>query len=328
MPSGRCGNAWWARRQAPCDKSSVKLAFAGTPAFAATILEGLLGSDHEVGLVISQPDRPSGRGRKLLKTPVAELALARNVPLLQPARIGEVVGEVAAQDALVVAAYGQILGPDTLYAAPLGAWNVHASLLPRYRGAAPIERAIMNGETQTGVTIIRMDEGLDTGPIALQRATPIPPEMTGGELMQTLASLGAKAIVEVVNKLEESSITLIQQDSSYATYAAKLEDGEKVIRWEERVEKVHDLVRALTPHIGARTFHPQIAGPIKVLRSKVLQKDSSQAKPGKILPAKEHILVACGEGILEITELQVPGGRALSADDFLRGRTLSGAFAS
>src|ERR671933_478154 len=183
----------------------MKLAFAGTSDFAATILRGLIASDHEVELVISQPDRRRGRGRKLLKPPVAELALATGLPLLQPDRIGQVATEIAAQDALVVAAYGQILRANILYAAPLGAWNVHASLLPAYRGAAPIERAMMAGETETGVSIIRMDEGLDTGPIALQYRTPIPPEMTGSELTQTLASLGSKAVIEVMSALEDRS---------------------------------------------------------------------------------------------------------------------------
>src|ERR671932_441735 len=304
----------------------MKLAFAGTSDFAATILRAFIASDHEVELVISQPDRRRGRGRKLLKPPVAELTLASGLPLLQPDRIGQVAKEIAAQDALVVAAYGQILRADALYAAPLGAWNVHASLLPAYRGAAPIERAIMAGETETGISIIRMDEGLDTGPIALQYRTSIPPEMTGGELTQTLASLGSKAIVEVITALGKKSLTLTDQCSLNATYAPRLKDEERVIRWDDEAEKVHDLVRALTPHIGARTFHPEVAGPIKVLRSKVLQKKSHHAEPGVILPAKDRILVACGEGVLEILELQAPGRGPLSADDFLRGRPLSGAF--
>jgi methionyl-tRNA formyltransferase len=259
---------------------------------------------------------------------VAELALATGLPLGQPDRISEVAGEISTHDALVVAAYGQILRPDTLYAAPLGAWNVHASLLPAYRGAAPIERAIMAGEKETGVSIMRMDEGLDTGPVALQYHTPIPPDMTGGELTQTLAELGAEAAVEAMSKLENNALTLSEQDSLNATYAAKLEDEERVIRWGEGVEKVHDLVRALTPHIGARTFHPEVSGPIKVLRSKISQKSVHCAEPGTILAANGHILVACGEGVLEITKLQMPGGKALSTDDFLRGRRLEGAFSS
>jgi len=306
----------------------MKLAFAGTSDFAATILRSLIASDHEVELVISQPDRRRGRGRKLLKPPVAELALATGLPLLQPDRIGQVAKEIAAQDALVVAAYGQILRANILYAAPLGAWNVHASLLPAYRGAAPIERAIMAGETESGVSIIRMDEGLDTGPIALQYRTPILPEMNGGELAQTLASLGSIAIVEVISALEKNSLTLTNQCNLNATYAPKLKDEERVIRWREEVEKVHNLVRGLTPHIGAHTFHREIVGPIKVLRSTVLQKESHHPVPGTILPAKDRILVACGEGVLDILELQAPGRGPLSADDFLRGRPLSGAFLS
>jgi methionyl-tRNA formyltransferase len=307
----------------------LKIAFAGTPTFAATILRGLIDSEHEVGLVISQPDRRRGRGRKLIRTPVAALALEANLPLHQPARIGEIAGEISAHDALVVAAYGQILRPDTLYAARLGAWNVHASLLPAYRGAAPIERAIMNGETETGVSIMRMDEGLDTGPVALQRRIPIPPDMTGGVLTQALANLGSNAIVEALTKLETESITLSEQNSLYATYAAKLEDEERVIRWAEEVEKVHDLVRALAPHIGARTLHPEFSGPIKVLRSKVFKEPQNSRPdmiPGEILPANARILVACRRGVLEVLELQAPGGRALSAADFLRGRRLEGAF--
>jgi len=306
----------------------MKLAFAGTPDFAATVLRGLLASDHEVGLVISQPSRRRGRGRKLSATPVAELAQENDLLLRQPARIGEVAEELADYDALVVAAYGQILRPETLYTAREGAWNVHASLLPAYRGAAPIERAIMAGEKETGVSIMRMDEGLDTGPVALQYPTPIPPDMTGGDLTQVLAELGAKAIVEAMSKLEENSLTLSQQDNLHATYAPRLEDEEKVIRWDERVEKVHDLVRALTPHIGARTFHPEISGPIRVRRSRIVRDELPHAELGTILPAKERILVACSEGVLEIMELQMPGGRPLAADDFLRGRRLEGAFSS
>lgn len=307
----------------------MKIAFAGTPAFAATILNGLIDSVHDVGLVVSQPDRRRGRGRKLTKTPVAELALNAGLLLRQPARISEAAEEISTHDALVVAAYGQILRPDTLYAAGLGAWNVHASLLPAYRGAAPIERAVMNGETETGVSIMRMDEGLDTGPIALQRSIPIPPDMTGGALTQALADLGSNAIVEVLAKLQAKTLTLSEQNSLYATYAAKVEDEERLIRWAEEAEKVHDLIRALTPHIGARTFHSEFSGPIKVLGSSIYEINegvASSTLPGTILPANGRILVACKQSVLEILRLQAPGGRVLSAADFLRGRRLSGVF--
>jgi len=307
----------------------LKLAFAGTPRFAATILRGLLASEHEVGLVISQPDRRKGRGRKLAKTPVAELASLAGLPLRQPERIGEVAGEISStHDVLVVAAYGQILRPDTLHAARLGAYNVHASLLPAYRGAAPIERAIMNGETETGVTIMKMDEGLDTGPIALQRPVPIPPDITGGELAEALAEVGAKAIVEGMSKLAKNSLTFSEQDSEDATYAPKLEEEERVIVWGEGVGRVHKLIRALTPHVGARTFHPDLQGPIKILRSRVFSEGVREAESGVILPAKDRLLVSCGEGVLEVIELQAPGSRALPARDYLRGNRLEGSFSS
>jgi methionyl-tRNA formyltransferase len=186
----------------------------------------------------------------------------------------------------------------------------------------------MAGEKETGVSIIRMDEGLDTGPMALRCRTPIPSDMTGGELTQILASLGAEAIVKTISLLERNSLSLSEQDYLNATYAARIEDEERVLRWGERVEKVHNLVRALTPHIGARTFHPEVAGPIKVLRSKIFSEKLVRGEAGEILTAKERILVACGEGVLEITELQVPGSKVLSAADFLRGRPLLGAFSS
>ena len=314
----------------------MKVAFAGTPDFAATILRGLVSSDHEVGLVISQPDTRRGRGRKEQPTPVAELARSLGLPLRQPARISEVSGEISDHDALVVAAYGQILRPDTLYAARGGAWNVHASLLPKYRGAAPVERAIMNGERQTGVTIMRMDEGLDTGPMALQRTVDIPPDMTGGELCTLLAQLGSKAIVEVLSLIEANTITLTDQINENATYSSKLLDEDLVIRWNRSVREVHDLIRALSPHIGARTSHPEIEGPLKIWRSRVFEEEDSRASTlgetnlslntGHIYTENERALVGCGSGVLEVLELQMPGAKRLSTPDFLRGNTLSGVF--
>lgn len=304
----------------------MRVAFAGTPEFAATILRGLNTSNHEVGLVISQPDARRGRGRKPTPTPVAALARSAGLRLLQPTRIAEAVGEISAHDALVVAAYGQILRPDTLYAARHGAWNVHASLLPAYRGAAPVERAIMAGERQTGITIMQMDEGLDTGPIALQRLLEIPPDITGGELTDRLAELGAEAIVDGLDELEASSLTLTEQDSLYATYAAKISSEERVIDWSDEVEKVHNLIRALAPHIGARTFHPEIDGPVRILGSGVADVSTPKLGPGEIFAANRRIFVGCGNGSLEVRKLQLPGARALSAADFLRGNTLQGRF--
>jgi methionyl-tRNA formyltransferase len=305
----------------------VKVAFAGTPDFAATVLRGLLSSDHEVGLVISQPDPRKGRGRKYQPTPVAELARATSLPLRQPTRISEVAEEISHHEALVVAAYGQILRPDTLYAATEGAWNVHASLLPKYRGAAPIERAIMEGETRTGVTIMRMDEGLDTGPVALQRRVEISPETTGGELTELLAHAGAKAVVESLTLLEAGMLTLVEQNNLHATYASKLLEEDKIIRWEKGVEEVHNLIRALSPHIGARAFHPEVEGAVKIWRSRVAQDTDVSLEVGEIYAEKRRIIVGCASGLLEVLELQMPAAKRLMAHDFLLGNTLCGAFA-
>jgi methionyl-tRNA formyltransferase len=304
----------------------LKVAFAGTPDFAATILRALASSCHDVGLVISQPDRRKGRGRKTTQTPVAELARQNELRLEQPARISELSDELLGFDALVVAAYGQILRPETLYATKNGAYNVHASLLPKYRGAAPIERAIMNGETETGITIMKMDEGLDTGPTALQRPVNIPPEMNAGELTRLLANTGAKAIVESLDLLEDGNLTLIGQDSFKATYASKLTDEDRVIAWERGVGEVHDQVRALAPRVGARTCHPEVEGPIKIWRSRVEKTAPSPSKIGSIRAESGRMVVSCGSGSLEVLELQVPGGRRLPAREFLLGRPLEGVF--
>jgi methionyl-tRNA formyltransferase len=304
----------------------LKIAFAGTPHFAATVLEGLISSPHKVGLVISQPDPRKGRGRRTERTPVAELAHSHHLLLRQPRSISEISDELSKYDALIVAAYGQILNPETLHTASEGAWNVHASLLPKYRGAAPVERAIMAGETETGVTIIRMDEGLDTGPMALQRPVAIPPEMNAGELTELLANTGAKAIVEGLNLLQTNTLTLVDQDSRHATYASKISNEDRNIRWGREVGEVHDLIRALAPHIGARTFHPDVEGAVKIWRSRILDRAAVTSEAGHIDAENGRILVYCGKGCLEVLELQVPGGRRLPARDFLLGNSLEGAF--
>jgi methionyl-tRNA formyltransferase len=304
----------------------LKIAFAGTPELAATILTALISSPHEVGLIVSQPNPRKGRGRKTTPTPVAELARSHALPLEQPLRISELSARLTAFDALIVAAYGQILRPDTLYAPKRGAYNVHASLLPKYRGAAPIERAIMNGETETGVTIMRMDEGLDTGPTALQRIVAIPPEANAGELAGLLANAGAKAIVEGLDLLQDNRLTLSEQDNLNATYATKIMDEDKVIRWDRGARVVHDLIRALAPRIGARTYHPDVAGPIKLWRSRVVEERFVSHEIGRIGAENGRIVVYCGSGAIEVLELQRPGGRRLPAREFLRGNPLEGSF--
>lgn len=308
----------------------MRVAFAGTPFFAEIILEGLLGSRHEVGLVISQPDAARGRGRKTKPPPVAELALREGLSVVQPDRIGGVADEIVSFDALVVAAYGQILRADTLYAAKHDAWNVHASLLPAYRGAAPIERALMNGETKTGISIMRMNEGLDTGPVALRRDQEISEDMDAGELTTALAQIGARAIVEVLNFIENGAVELMEQDESKASYAEKIGPKDREIDWGRSAKEIHDQVRALSPAIGAQASHPDFKGPIKILRTRVAAEHGAATQenhePGTILRAEERILVSCGEGVLQVDRLQAPGKTPLAAGDFLRGRGLAGSF--
>jgi methionyl-tRNA formyltransferase len=304
----------------------LKVAFAGTPDFAATILRALISSPHQVGLVISQPDPRKGRGRKTTPTPVAQLARSRDLLLKQPARISEISDQLSSYDALVVAAYGQILRQDTLYATRRGAYNVHASLLPQYRGAAPVERAIMSGETETGVTIMRMDEGLDTGPMALQRRVNIAPEMDAGSLTDVLAVTGAEALVESLGLLEEDRLNLVEQDSLFATYASRITGGDRILRWGWGVDRVHNVIRALSPGIGARTSHPEVEGPIKIWRSRVLERETVRLEAGRIEAGNGRMIVYCGSGSLEVLELQRPGGTRLPARDFLRGTPLGGAF--
>ncbi|CAN5774809.1 methionyl-tRNA formyltransferase [soil metagenome] len=305
----------------------MNVAFAGTPEFAAIVLRGLLDSEHTVGLVTSQPDARRGRGRKTSASPVAELAVSEEIPLLRPNRIEEIASEVRNYDALVVAAYGQILRADTLYATERGAWNVHASLLPAYRGAAPVERAIMNGEVKSGVSIMLMREGLDTGPVALRKEISIEPQVNGDELTVNLAKLGAKAIVETLSLVERNAYTLTEQDETLASYAPKLAPEDRVIRWNRPAKSVHDQVRGLAPEIGARTFHPAFEGPIKLLRTKVEDEivvAGDKTPGGTILAAKDRILVQCGKGILQVDKLQVPGGKPVAAEEFLRGNILEG----
>lgn len=303
----------------------MRLAFAGTPRFAATVLEGLLNSRHEVEVIISQPDARRGRGRKATPTPVARLAREHGIEPLQPEHIDEVNGEISGCEALVVAAYGQILRAGTLDATRRGAWNVHASLLPAYRGAAPVERAIMAGEQRTGVSIMRMTEGLDSGPYILQRGQEIGPDATGGELAERLALLGAESIVEALDSVEREEERLREQDESEASYAEKISSEERFVDWSADARIVHDHIRALSPHIGARSSHPDVDGPVKLLGSRI-SRSEEHLPPGEIHAEKRRILVGCGSGAIELLELQLPGAKALPAPDFLVGNRLEGRF--
>jgi methionyl-tRNA formyltransferase len=313
----------------------MRIVFAGTPPFAAAALAALIeaapGRGWTIPLVLSQPDRPSGRGMKLAASAVKQLALAHGIPVDTPAslRKGDDAQPAkqrlrdAAADVLVVAAYGLILPQDVLdipaglrpgWSPRLTAINIHASLLPRWRGAAPIARAIEAGDTSTGITIMQMDAGLDTGPMLLAEAVPIPPDATSGALTETLAGLGARLIVEALSRAGELVATP-QPDG--ATYAPKIGKSEAWLDWTQPNEILARRVRAFDPFPGASTV---LQGtPIKVWRGAAVPAPSAAA-PGTVTGAQaEGVTIACGEGALRVTELQRPGGKRLGAREFLAG---------
>ncbi len=306
--------------------NGLKILFAGTPEFAATTLQALLDSEHSVCAAYTQPDRPAGRGRKLKASPVKALAEAHGIPVRQPAslRDSEVQRELAGfgADIMVVVAYGLILPKAVLETPPLGALNVHASLLPRWRGAAPIQRAILAGDHETGVTIMQMDEGLDTGDMLLKVRTPINAEDTAQTLHDRLARLGAEALLETLRRLQAGSLTPEPQDDSQATYAAKIDKAEARIDWQQPAAAIDRQVRAFNPWPVAFT---RLDGDnLRIWQARPLDAPSD-APPGTVLAeGREGIDVACGEGRLRITRLQLPGGRPLDAEAFLNAHHLLG----
>ena len=299
----------------------MRIGFAGTPVFAATALEAILAAGFPVGVVLTQPDRPRGRGMKLEPGPVKTLALARGLPLIQPASLKperEQAAIVATPlDVLVVAAYGLIVPPALLSWPTHGCINIHASLLPLWRGAAPIERAILSGDRETGISIMRMDEGLDTGPVLSQHRLPIEPRETSGSLHDKLAALGAEAIVETLGRLAGGDpIEALAQDASKACYAAKIRPDEATIDWRTDAPSIDRLVRAFDPAPGAQTRIDGTA--LKIWRAAPLP--GRFGAPGDIVRADASgIVVACGEGSLLISELQRAGGKRMSARAFLAG---------
>jgi methionyl-tRNA formyltransferase len=301
----------------------LKLVFAGTPEFAAVSLEALLRARHDVALVLTQPDRPAGRGLRPQRSAVKQLALERGLALLQPSKLADpatfsAIAEVR-PEALVVAAYGLILPAALLALPPRGGLNVHASLLPRWRGAAPIERALLAGDATTGVTIMQMDPGLDTGAILLQEAVRISAEDTAGSLRERLAALGARLLLRVL----EAPPVAIPQDEKSATYAARIARSEAEIDWRQTASQIERMVRAFDPVPGAQTRHEGVV--LKVRRAAVEQ--GVHAAPGTVCAAEAGgIVVACGTDALRITELQRAGGKRLPVRAFLSGfRLASGA---
>jgi methionyl-tRNA formyltransferase len=316
----------------------MRIVFAGTPSFAAAALAALIdaapGRGWTIPLVLSQPDRPSGRGMKLAASAVKQLAQAHGIPVDTPAslRKGDEAAATkqrlreAAPDVLVVAAYGLILPQDVLdtpaglrpgWSPRLTAINIHASLLPRWRGAAPIARAIEAGDESTGITIMQMDAGLDTGPMLLAEAVPIPPDATSGALTDTLAGLGARLIVEALSRVNELVATP-QPDG--ATYAPKIDKSEAWLDWTQASHVLARRVRAFDPFPGAATVLQGV--PIKLWRAAAVSAPSA-APPGTVIGAEAAgVTIACGDGALRVTQLQRPGGKRLGAREFLAGFSL------
>ncbi|MDH4284935.1 MAG: methionyl-tRNA formyltransferase, partial [Gallionellaceae bacterium] len=274
----------------------------------------------DVVAVLTQPDRPAGRGMRLAPSPVKQLAEAHGLPVLQPASLkqADIQGELAAYgaDVMVVAAYGLILPQAVLKIPRYGCLNIHASLLPRWRGAAPIQRAILAGDAETGITIMQMDAGLDTGDMLLKRACPIEVQDTAQTLHDKLAPMGAEAIVAALRLLEQGQLTPEPQDGSLATYAAKLTKEEAHINWTDEAGHIAQAVRAYSPFPVAYTLVDEV--PVKILQASAL--DDVEGRPGEVLKVeKSGITVACGKGGLRLEVLQRPNAKAMPAGQFVQG---------
>jgi len=298
---------------------ALRIVFAGTPEFAAEHLKALLDSQHQIIAVYSQPDRPAGRGQKLTPSPVKQLALQHDIPVYQPQTLRDPAAqaELAAlkPDLMVVVAYGLILPQVVLDTPRLGCINSHASLLPRWRGAAPIQRAVEAGDAKSGVTVMQMEAGLDTGPMLLKVSTPISAEDTGGSLHDRLASLGPQAVIEAISGLV-GNLVGEEQDDSLATYAHKLNKDEARLDWSRPAVELERLVRAFHPW---PICHSTLNGEAIKVHAAAL--GEGQGQPGSILAAdKSGLTVACGIGALRLTRLQLPGGKALNFSDLYNSR--------
>ncbi|MDI6807874.1 MAG: methionyl-tRNA formyltransferase [Candidatus Eisenbacteria bacterium] len=303
----------------------MRLVFLGTPEFSIPSLRELIHKGHEIAAVITQPDRPKGRGQKVTSSPVAMMSQELGLRVLKPIDVNsaESIDTLSAlsPDLIVVVAYGLILGTTLLGLPRLGCINLHASYLPKYRGVAPANRAIMNGETWTGTTTIFMDEGIDTGDIILQRKTEISPEETAGELLQRLAKEGASLLAETVLLVGDGKAPRVKQDSSLASYARKLKKSDGEIKWDKDAIQVFNLIRGVTPWPGAFTFLRESL--LKILKAQMVDFPSTGRVPGEILQiGQEGILVRAGTGALSLLTLQPEGKRPMRFDEFARGRKL------
>ena len=298
----------------------MRIVFAGTPEFAAQHLQALLDAGRQIVAVYTQPDRPAGRGQKLMPSPVKQLAVQHGIAVYQPQTLRDPVAqaELAAlkPDLMVVVAYGLILPQVVLDTPRLGCINSHASLLPRWRGAAPIQRAVQAGDASSGVTVMQMEAGLDTGPMLLKVSTTITADDTGGSLHDRLARLGSAAVVDAIGKLVAGELRGEVQDDSQATYAHKLNKDEARIDWSRPAEELERLIRAFNPW---PICHSTLRGePLKVLAASL---GEGTGQPGEILTAsKDGLTVACGAGALRLTRLQLPGGKPLNFADLYNSR--------
>jgi methionyl-tRNA formyltransferase len=301
----------------------LRIVFAGTPEFAVPCLEACHASGAQVVAVYTQPDRPAGRGRKLAQSPVKQAAWAAGLPLEQPESLKSAEAQATlaafAPDLMVVVAYGLILPRKVLAIPRLGCWNVHASLLPRWRGAAPIQRAILAGDAESGVDLMRMEAGLDTGPVLLERRTAIGPDDTGGTLHDRLSVLGAEALAEGLRRtLAGEALAATPQPAEGVTYAHKLDKAEAQLDFARPAVELERTVRAFDPWPVAEGA---IAGErVRIWAARALERDHGTA-PGSVLAAnREGIELACGDGVLRITALQRSGGKRISAADYLNAR--------
>lgn len=304
----------------------MRVGFAGTPAFAARALDAIVAAGYKVPLVLTQPDRPKGRGLKLEASPVKALAASLGLPVLQPAtlRTGAARAEALAipLDVLVVAAYGLLLPAEVLGWPRHGCLNIHASKLPRWRGAAPIQRAIEAGDAETGITLMQMDAGLDTGPMLLARRLPISADDNAATLHDRLAALGAQLVVEGLPLWVSGRLPAKPQPAEGITYAAKIDKAEAAIDWRGPAALIERRARAFDPFPGA-SF--ELDGQtVKLWRAAVAGASAGACAPGQcILPAPGRLQVACGEGLLELLDVQRMGGRRLAVADFLRGQAVA-----
>ncbi|MEY3651153.1 MAG: 10-formyltetrahydrofolate:L-methionyl-tRNA(fMet) N-formyltransferase [Pseudomonadota bacterium] len=302
---------------------ALRIIFAGTPDFAAPALASLIEAGHKIVLVLTQPDRPSGRGMKLKASPVKELALQHGIEVFQPETLKDAAAqsriEEAKADVMIVAAYGLIIPTNVLNMPRLGCYNIHASLLPRWRGAAPIQRSLLAGDKETGVTIMEVVPALDAGAMISKGVVPITELDTAQTLHDAIAKTGADLMVEAMGNLSKyGALASIPQDESLVTYAEKLQKSEAAIDWNKSADAISKQVRAFNPFPVATAM---LNG--EICRIWMATKKSGKGHAGEVIATNETIDVACGEDVLSIHELQLPGGKRLKAREFLTGRQLT-----